>query len=101
MHYWIFGVVALIFFIVSFNVGIRKKLYLISTIDKADIEKIDNKDYVSRFFGIYYFFLGLISLLGSYITSIYGLLGMGISIVVLMLLFFISVVISLKIYWLK
>lgn len=101
MHYWIFGIVALIFFVASFNVGIKKKLYLISNVNNEDLENINNADGISKIFGLYYFFLGILALLAGCISDLYGLLGMGISIVVLMALFFISIVVSLKIYFLK
>ena len=101
MHYWIFGVIALIFFVVAYFVGIEKKLYLISTVDKKDLRKISNKEIVSKRFGAYYFFLGLISLFSAYLTEQYGSLGLGIGTVLLMFLFLISIVYALKLYWYK
>ena len=99
MEYMVFIFIAFIFFIVSYNVGIKGKLYLINTIDKEDAKKIINKKSVSKKFGLYYFFLGLISCFCAYITNIYGSLGLGLSIMFLMITFLISVVMAIRLYW--
>lgn len=99
MDYLIFIVIAIIFFIVSFKVGIKKQLNLINTIDEEDLKKISNKESISKKFGLYYFFLGIVSLLCAYITDSYGSLGLGISITILMILFFISVIMAIRLYW--
>ncbi|MGL4762150.1 MAG: hypothetical protein ACRC6T_09255 [Sarcina sp.] len=99
MDYLIFIIIAIIFFIVAFKVGVRKKLDLINTIDKEDAEKIIDKNSISKKFGLYYFFLGIVSLLCAYITNMYGSIGLGISISILMILFFISVIMAIRLYW--
>ena len=99
MDYLIFIIIAIIFFIVAFKVGVRKQLDLINTIDKEDAEKIINKNSISKKFGLYYFSLGIVSLLCAYITNMYGSLGLGISISILMILFFISVIMAIRLYW--
>jgi hypothetical protein len=99
MEYLVFIIIALIFFVVSFRVGVLKHLNLINTIDSEDAKKIVNKNATSKKFGLYYFFLGIVSLLCAYITDIYGSIGLGISISLLMILFFISVIMAIKLYW--
>ncbi|MGL4450232.1 MAG: hypothetical protein ACRCTZ_03440 [Sarcina sp.] len=99
MDYLIFIVIAIIFFIVSFKVGVKKRLDLINTIDEEDLKKINNKESISKKFGLYYFFLGIISLLCARVTDVYGSIGLGISISILMTLFFISVIMAIRLYW--
>ena len=99
MDYIVFFIIAFIFFIVSYKVGIQNKLYLINTIDKEDAKKISDKKSVSKKFGLYYFFLGLVSCFCAYITNIYSSLGLGISIIILMVTFLISVIMAIRLYW--
>ena len=98
MDYFVFFVIALIFFIVAFKVGVKKELNLIDTIDKEDLDKIRNKESIAKKFGSYYFFLGIVSLLCAYITDVYGSIGLGISMTILMILFLISVIMAIKLY---
>lgn len=99
MDCFIFIIIAMIFFVISYRVGINKELYLLNTIDKEDASKIKNKKFVAKKFGLYYLFLGIISTLCAYITKLLGSVGLGLSMVILMILFFISVGMAINLYW--
>lgn len=98
MHYIIFGVIALVFFVVSYKIGVKKQLNLISTLDESNISKIKNKKSVATKFALYYLFIGIVSTLCPFLINYYGDIGIIISVVILLLLFFISIIISIIFY---
>lgn len=98
MGYSIFIIIALLFFIVAYKVGINKNICLINSIDKEDALKLKNKESVAKAFGFYYFFLGIVSSLCSYITYRYDIIGFGISASILSILFLVSVILAIKMY---
>lgn len=98
MDYCVFIVIAFIFFVISYKVGIKKHIYLINSIDKEDAKKISDRESVSKGFGLYYFFLGIVSCICGYMTHSFGMIGFGISVSILLVLFLISIIIAIQLY---
>lgn len=98
MHYIIFGAIALAFLIVSYLIGVKKQLNLICTLDESNIYKVKNKNLVARVFGIYYLFIGITSMFGPLCINYYGDIGIAISVTVLLMLFLVSIILSILLY---
>lgn len=91
MHYIIFGTIALIFFIVSYLVGIKKCLDLIYTFEEKALK--NHKNLIIKIFTFYYLLLGCIALLCPWFINFYGDLGILISTIVLLGFFSLSILI--------
>lgn len=99
MDYCVFIIIAIIFYFVAYRVGIKKHIYLINSIDNEDAIKIKGNTKLHKFFGIFYLILGIISSIGAYITYKFGALGFGIASIILLSLFFISILAAIKLYF--
>lgn len=99
MHYIIFGAIALVFIIVSYLIGVKKQLNLICTLDESNICKIKNKKLTANIFALYYLFIGIVAMSCPIYINYYGDKGIVFSVFLLLILFLISIIASVLIYY--